>query len=640
MKRPLTSASLLLIMFLSIVCSLHVFVNMTFAVTQITIDGDMIIPPNNITIFENYDITIKGNIIVQESGLLILKNTTIKISQLKANQYGVIVKGKLEASFSSIIPDPLYTLSYNITVKGNGVLSLSNSNITRPKAVCQLILEDFGVIIGDKVNILEGFIIAKNYSSLKLTNSKIDPASSKIPIVSYDFSDISLIKTAVTVASTKPLFELYGSSRLSFSDYKSASGIIRAYNYSKLDVRSCERDLSIELYHSSSAIINSGEFKSLKAYNSSMASIIKTMSSMGTEINTYDSSTVLLHSGRATSLFAFKNSRLSVINSVIDYTLSMSGGVVGAYDSANVFLDGSTVRILNADQSSTVSLSNVTIRWMARASTSSSLSFDKCKIETLSVTDASSVSVSNSNIILLEIINSPKVYIGDSTINEATFNFKSVNISIAGLGPIYCSYWSSTANGTLVNYAGGYGADITLNKTSIQYGLNLRLFGSSNVSIIDSKLNHLGMYDSTTVYLTNSTAASYYIGNDTEMFTYWYLGVFALNGTNLTVLYQNGTAATPTVTVSGDFVKFSLLEKVVNGSIIYKVSNYILNAEWEGGSAQRTIEISGNVMVDLTPPKPWQPDITLIASIVLLICAVLGISLFYLKKRKRLSKGL
>jgi hypothetical protein len=639
LKKPLVSALLLTTILLSLIYPLPILlgsVKIALAAAQKTIKGDMVIPANNITVLENYDITIEGNIKVEEGGLLILKNTTIKISQSKEYQYGVIIRGRLEASFSSIIPNPRRPLSYNITVLGNGFVWLSNFDISRSGTTCQLILGDSATLVGDKVNLLEGFIIAKKHSSLRLTNSKIKPTSSKTPLTLYDFSDVVLTKTSVTVSATKPLFKVYNFSRLYFSDVDSANGIIHAYDYSKLSIMNCKGDLSIELYHSSSVIINSGRFKSLKAYNSSMASIIKTISVKEVEISAYDVSTVLLHSGRVTSAFAYNNSRLTIINSAVEYGFTMSGGVVGAYDSADVMLTGSTVRILNAYKSSVVSLSNTTITWMARASSFSSLSFDKCQIGTFAVAEASSVNVSNSHIASLDITNSPKVYIVNSVIDEATFNFKSVNISIAGLGPFYCNHWSSTGNGTLATH-GGYGADITLSRTKIQYGLNLNLFGSSNVSIFDSRLKHLGAYDSTTICLFNSTATSHYIGNETRMLTYWYLTVYALNGTNIKVFYQNGTAAIPTLTVV-DVVKFPLLEKVVCGSSVYTEGNYKFNAEWNGNSIQREIKMGDNVVIDLTPPKSWQPDLNTIVAALIVICAVLGTSLFYLKRRKRPSK--
>ena len=644
MKKPLVSALLLTTIFLSLICPLTILlgsVKIAFAVTQKTIKGDMVIPANNITVLENYDITIEGNIKVEEGGLLILKNTAIKISQSKAYQYCVIIKGRLEASFSSIIPDPKRPRSYNITVIGNGFVQLFNFDMSRSGTTCQLILEDSATVVGDKVNLLEGFIIVKKHSSLKLTNSKIKPSSSKTPLTLYDFSDVSLTKTSVAVSATKPLFEVYGFSRLYFSDTNMANGIIRAYNYSKLSIMDCEGDLSIELYHSSSAIIKGGRFKSLKTYGSSMASITKTMSVKEIAINTYDMSTVFLYSGRVMSAFAYNNSRLTIIGSLIEYGFDMSGGVVGAYGSAEVLLAGSTVRILNAYESSTVSLSNVTIKWMARASSFSSLLFDNCQIETLAVAEASSVKISKSYIASLDITNSPKVDIVNSNIGEATFNFKSANISFASLGPFYCNYWSSTANGTLVTHTSGYGADITLKGTKIQYGLNINLFGSSNASIFDSRLKHLGAYDSATIHLFNSTATSYYLGNETRIFTYWYLTVYALNGTSLNVFYQNGTVAIPTITIV-DVVKFPLLEKVVDGggSIVYTEGNYKFNAEWNGNSIQREIKMSDNVIIYLTPANPSQHDTTTIVTALIIICAVLlGTSLFYLKRRKRFSKN-
>ncbi|MEM2105383.1 MAG: hypothetical protein QXV21_02790 [Candidatus Bathyarchaeia archaeon] len=636
MKKHFLSASLLALTLLSAAHIMLVNIKPAFAATPLIINGNLVITPSNSTIFEDYDITVNGSVIIQEGGSLVLKKSILKIYQTKANQHGIIVMGRLDVTLnSSIIPDPTRQLSYNMTVKGSGTVSISYSAISGKKATFQLITEDFASVISERSNITEGFITAKNYSLLKFKDSMINPASSKTPIVIYDFSDASIVNTNVILTSNKPLFELYNSSRLTFSDSTTTFGIIYAYNYSKVNIINCVSN-TLETYHFSSAIISSGSFKSVKAYNSSMVSIVRAMAIDG-EVNAYDLSTVLLHSARAKSAFAYKKSRLMLFNSVLDYTLKMDGGVLGAYDSADVSLADSAVRILNTYQSSTVSLSNVTIRWTVQASSSSTLLFDRSNIEALYVTDTASVNISRSNINILEIIKSPKVYISNCTINELTLNFKSVNISVVGLGPVYCDYWNSVINGTLFTYAGGYGVDITLNKTQILTGVNLHLSGISNASIIDSKLNYFGVYDSTTVYLVNSTAQSSYIGNDTQRFVYWYLNVYVVNGTNLVVLYNNGTAATPSVTaVNVTNVKFPLLEKVINGSTVtYTVDNYILNADWDGGSANKTINLTGNVTIDLTPPKPWQPDITTIALAAILVCVIVGISLLYIKRRRR-----
>lgn len=642
MKRRLLTTLLLVLISFSAINYVSFLIRPVSASSSITLDG-LTVVSGNITRLDDYEITMKGDILVEENGVLILKNTTIKIYQTTPNQHGVIIRGRLEATSSSkIIPDSFRPLSYEMTIQGKGSASLTDFELmgdAKKKAECHLIVEDSAVLVGVNLNITEGRITAQGSSVIKLSRSKIGTPSLKVPLTLYDSCDVSLSQVSAVAAAPRSAFELYNSSILSLSNCispYSISGVIRAYHSSRVTVRDSSIEWHIETHNSSSALIISGEMKTVKAFSSSTISIIKASL---TELNMYDSSIVLVQSARATGLFAYGKSRLTVIDSMIEFPPSVaSGGTIGAYNSSDVSLTNSKVRVVSAYQSSTISISNSTVVWMARTSSSSVLSITTSKVGSLSVNDLSSVVSRNSMITLLEVKDFSKISTVDSVIQELTIRFKSVNASFSSLEPAFYSQWNSIVNGTLVASSSGYRPDITLTRTWINQSLSLYFFGASNITLIDSRIKFLSVYDFTVVQLVNSTFSAYEIMAEAKVYTYWYLSVFASNGTSVTVFYTNGTEVVPTVVVDGGLAKFPLLEKIVNASTTYAVGNYTLSAVWDGGSEHRTLEMTGNRVADLTPTTPWwQQNLYVIIIAVISVSVIISaISLLYiLKKRKR-----
>lgn len=641
MKRRVITTLLLMLTSFSVINSIYFSIKPVSASSSITLPG-LTVPPGSVVRYNDTEIIMTGNIIVKENAILILKNTTIKFYQTKDNQYGAIIQGQLEATdFSEIIPDLSKTYDFTVTIEGQGSALLTDFNLmgdSRKRKECNLIVKDNAKLVGVNLDITEGNIIGQGSSSIKLSDSKID-SRTKVPLILRDSCDVSL--TGFTArAYTPSLFELHDYSVLSVSNcrrpYYSITGVIKVYDSSRMIARNSSGDWHVETYHYSSAFIISEDMKTVKTFGSSTISIIKASL---TELNAYNSSIVLMNIATANGLFTYENSRLTAIDSTVEYPPDATkGGTIAAYGYSNVLLLSSKARVLSTYQNSSVSMFNSTIGWMARTSSFSTLSITNSSVQSLSINDFSYSYVEKSTITLLEVSDSSRISMVDSLIKELVMCFKSVNATFAGLKPTFYGQWNSIVNGTLVATSSEYGPDITLTRTRIDQSLNLQFLGASNVTITDSEVTNLGVYNTTVVQLVNSTVSFYEIAAGAKVYVYWYLNVFALNGTSVTVSYTNGTVVAQTVVDDSRLARFTLFEKALNTSASYTMSSYMLSATWDGGSESRTLEITRSVTVDLIPKAPWwQQNLYMIILTLAISAAVIiaAVSLYMLKRKSR-----
>jgi len=630
LKKPIFV--FLIFLFLSLI----ILINSSFTIKPVLgAEQDLIVRSGETRWLNNTIITMSANVIVEEDGILILNNATINMWLMKTNQYNITVYdgGQLKVLSSSGIKIYPSTsrLFFNINFEGESSGSLRNLIVTYGR----LILGDSSSVAVDNLQMDRGQIITRGSSALTISNSQIKPPALKASLTLQESSTVSLSRTTATDLT------LYNSSRLFVSDCQYPAtliGAIRTYDTSKVVVRNSTNGWRLETHGTSSATILGLQMKSAEAFDSSMISIFGTTL---TTLKASDSAVAIVNRATATSLSAYGASRLNVINSTVIFTsVNPTGGGVEAYGSSNVWLSGSIVRAVGAYDSSRVSLVDSTVEWITRSSSLSVLSITKSKVTLLSANDFSSVVVSKSEISLLDADKFCSVNAINSTIREVAMYFKYVNASFEGLKPTLYTQWGSLVNGFVVLNPGGYAPNVTLTRTKITEGWDLWFFGASNAIIVDSAVRSLGAYNSAVVQLVNSSTLSYDIKSEARVSVSWYLDVFALNGTNVTVFY-NGTAIAPTITVdSNGLARFTLLERALNTSRTLVMGSYTVNAVGDGGSEQRSVEITGYKTIDLTPPPPWWQQLASLLMgywylILGLAVAVFLAILMFLRLRKR-----
>ena len=628
--------SFFLLFIILVSTSYHFLVKSAFgapATSTLTLSGDLIIAPGEIKRFNDTDITIKGNVIVENNATLILNRSTVNFDQTQDNQYNVTIRngGRLEALNSSRITSKN---SFQISSQGNSSATLYDTGVS----FGTFLAEDLSSIFGSNLNIASGYIIMRDNSSLKLSNSEIKTFRGRPSLTLREYSIASISKTTATD------FKLYGNSLLEISDEAYPAkllGVIRSYESSRVVVRGSSNGWSLEAYDSSSAMLLGIAMKNLDAFKFSKVSIYGMSLA---RLNAYDSSIVVMQKSKAASMFAYNNSRLYVMaDSVVEPSYQVpTGGNIEAYGTSGVFLSKSIVNTLKIHDYSSFYVERATIKQAALVSSSSSLSFKSSSAEILSVSDFSSTTISDSNISSLQVGDHSNLLVENSKVKEIFIRLKSVSVNFSGLLPTRYESWKLIEDGSLAIGSGGYSPSVRFTKTEITQGWSLLFSGATNATLINSAIRYLGMRNSTTIQLVNSTSEAFDMTSEEgEVNVSWYLDVLASNTTTVSVYYADGTVAAPPKNPDDNgLARFTLLGEVMNMSGTYPANQYTMHAIADNKSEVRTFEMTGNIVVDLLPSSSslWQENLQLIIIIIVIIAVVFVSSFLILRRRKlRLS---
>ena len=308
-----------------------------------------------------------------------------------------------------------------------------------------------------------------------------------------------------------------------------------------------------------------------------------------------------LSSANSIMFFAYDDSFISLSNSSF-------GSDFIVYDSSIITMSDSSFVFLNGHDYSNIAITNCTIT------------------ANLNVHDNSTVNTM------------------DCTIDNVHSQVFSVNCSFNNLQQGIVGYWNLRLNGSVMLAPTGWTPNITLQNTGVD-NWSFMPDGSSNVTISNTKVAFLwsygsastSVYNSTirswinangfstchlydtaienfaqsnenaTIWLVNSTYYSTRLHDSGRIYISWYLGVHVIDSidqdvpsANVTATYPNATVVESRLTDANGWVRFTLLEKMMNTTGEYPIGNYTVEATYDTHSDSTTVNMTENQQITLT----------------------------------------
>jgi len=332
----------------------------------------------------------------------------------------------------------------------------------------------------------------------------------------------------------------------------------------------------------------------------------------------------------------FDSSELSMVNSTI------SGGIVSFFNDTSAYISGSTLdgsgsglQIALQDNTNITMVGSTIRADSLDMSDNASLSLEDSNVWLINCLDSSQVSVGNSSIVSeLSAYNSAKVRVFDSTLIEFSLTEPNVTGSVSGLT-------SFIKNSTLA--LSGSTLNVSLLNTKVNVGFSFS--GNSNVTISNSTLSNLSLSGSSIVTLYNaSVSASPYVLGDSRVFAYSSLKVRCVDyfGNPLTgsVVTIGGLSGTPPtgITDKNGLASFVVFSEFDNATARFPVGTLTVKGSFGGVSASEDLSASSmGKQVTLSLPLPaWTGYI--LPLVILVVIVALLIVLYYVVKRVRGKK--
>lgn len=615
-KNPLYPLLCSLLAFL-ILSQCTSFFQSAFAVTLI---GNITISGNDVLPIVNGQFDVRGNIYVEGNGTLFLKNAILNLDQTAAYQYAVIFRNPAGGNPRLIAENATLMSSkwFNVYFDGN----------SSAKA--------------DKFDLLFGRIYVKGDSNIVFSNFRLKGSLNVTESSTVVIHDSTMKELHRKVTGS---FEAYGSSAVSIFNstlvgpltYESSTVYIansmiedtlRAFDSSRVVVINSTREWQVRSQDSSAIIISGSVMVNASTYESSVVSILDTTM---TGLDAYDSSIVSISGSGMEALRVYNHSKVTVLSSIMTGTTGLDAG-----GSSVVSLRGTTMEGLSVRESSVVSLSNSTIGWFLYALDSSKVDLSNSKAKLIHVSDSSSVSMSGSRINMLRSSDFSTASISESTVDELLIRFNSVDSYISGLKPSVFNRWNSLTDLSISRGQGGYAPDVTLTNTEIRRGWSFFFSGLSNVTIVNSDIEHLSSSGSSVARLINSTLNSYHVTSGSKMFVYWYVDVFVVSGASVTVWHSNGTLVESKFADESGFATFTLLERLVDESTVSSYGNYTVGSSWNGNSEQQSVELTGSETLNMISLPWWQLNWQLLLGLVAVL-AVGMVAFFVIRRRRKFA---
>lgn len=259
-----------------------------------------------------------------------------------------------------------------------------------------------------------------------------------------------------------------------------------------------------------------------------------------------------------------------------------------------------------------------------------------------------------------------RIEVRDSVINNSLVTVgNSVNCTITRLHPDYINYWNFESN-----CSASVGSDfpmpnITIIETEI-LGWGFHFGRSTNATIFDSEIKNIWIHNfgsawinnciifgtlnsyedsrifandsiidmlyprhNSKMHLVNTTAGTFLIHDQSEVYTNWILGVHVVDsmdqdvpGASVTAVYPNTTIAGLGVTDDGGQASLTLMEKMSNAAGHNPIGPYGLTASYSSYSVDTTVEMMGNQETTLKLEGLVIPEFSAFPSFLIMILVV------------------
>jgi hypothetical protein len=652
MKKRLQLLSLIVILSFAILTQLSVK-----PASAVSLTRDLVVSSGEYLEIVSEEWDIDGNIIVEKDATLVLTNALINIKGAEEGHMITFTDATLIVQNATITSDsktwfPIYfqgasnVTALELNVK-YGLLNFQDSTTAKltkfnyatkaPFPPSSLTVQDSSIVTISNSTIMEPPLRGK---------SLVTKGSANVSLYDSQIWDLDARETSqVSLSQTGLLWAL----NIGDSSKVTVVGSLKDWISKKIPLATT----GVVTAKSSALTVNNTIMRKANAYDSSSISVFNT-TMQDAVVNAYNSSIISLAkltmrgTAVAPTIVAYQASKITIVNSEI-----RDISTVGVYGTAEITIQGSKLRELGILDQAKATVSNSQLSGLSHISGSASASFSNSEIEILQSSDSSSLSISNSeiqelesydtsqasvsgsNVTLLRSSDSSTVTITDSMVREVFLYFRSINASISNLNPSVFESWDSL-DVALIG-VGGYAPNVTLTRTTVQLGWGFWFFGSSNVTINDSTIESIGVSDTSTVWLTNSTLISDPSAmTDGLVYVYWYLNVYSVAGADISVWYPNGTLTKSEVADTDGLARFTLLEKTVGSSGADSVGNYKVVATWNGASTETTMELTSSKKLMFTSPVPWWQEFWYL--IVLVAIAIVAISSGILIRRRGTKK--
>ncbi len=262
-----------------------------------------------------------------------------------------------------------------------------------------------------------------------------------------------------------------------------------------------------------------------------------------------------------------------------------------AHESSTMMISDSTILDVGGMGRSVVSLSNCSL-WAAEVRDDSTYKLVGCTIDILQAYSTQSIDVVGSSV---------KDYVALST--------RAANCSADRLVPGLVTKWSFPRNCSVLVAPGGKASNLTLMDTQV----NGWVFTASDSNVRISNSNLRGVYCSgtTNLMLTNSTAPQMQenIRDLSQVVVRWYLEVHVVDSigqdvpsADVEARFSNGTAAEWKLTDSDGWARLTLMEKLLNATMVHRAGSYSVRATYGPHSAATTVDMTESKRITLRLP--------------------------------------
>jgi hypothetical protein len=145
---------------------------------------------------------------------------------------------------------------------------------------------------------------------------------------------------------------------------------------------------------------------------------------------------------------------------------------------------------------------------------------------------------------------------------------------------------------------------VNLTRSSFTY---VNCYGSNELWIDDSLIDSLYVAQLSTAWLLNTTCNSITVDENASVCVNWYLDVYVKDAlyqfvplADVTVTFPNMTVADSKLTDGYGWVRFTLMEKMINATAQYAIGNYRVQAIYLIHSNSTTLNMTANQQTELT----------------------------------------
>jgi len=542
-------------------------------------------------------------------------------------------------------------LSESIVIEGNATLLIENSNIT----FIQSKNYEFGISLQNPANGNPRLIIRNATLDSKKTfrvslygnsTGEFDSVSLKRDLDLHDSS-------TVNVFGRSTIYYIRAYDRSNVNVIGSNAYYLYAYDEVHMDIFASEVN-RVEAHDTAEVDVSVSTVKySVRAYDSSHVLMMSKSSVYGNILSEESSSILFLNSVLSKlecETYDYGNVSLvnsTVLSSKLSSTFSLNGTSTLYIDSSMVIdasfevYENSTVTVRNSNltsvyarsfENSLINVLNSSINWLLECEGSSSCLAEASSFVIASGKGSSTLSFNNCKIAVLRGFETSNITSSNSIIKVGLIELNSVNVTLTDFGSGFFDNLTFTSAGLSVTFL----------ETRLDDGWNLNFYGSSNVTLRDSRLLSLGVYDSSKVWLWNSTLVEANVKDMSEVHVWSYLTISVVD------YFGNPVeGATVAVTLSGVQVEskltgkdgvavFELFENFINASGSYPAGDYGVTVVFGDYSSDSHISLSGSQSSILTLQLPWWYWY-MISGLIVAVAVFLGLGVFLMFKRRKKS---